>query len=297
MPFPANRRAIIGLITAAVALLLLSTALWWHFIYQSPRHVFESMLTNNLRTSSVTKYEKTVNGSQSAEQYVRLQLASTNAAQWVVTISQPGLKVTTESIGTATAGYVRYVNAHSSQKQVNGKPVDFSPILNVWGKTAPKEQSSLTQLFSQSVLDVGTVPAPPIGNVTPEQQQNITSYMKEQEVFMPDYHTMKRTKFEGREVYVYDVSVKLAPYVKMMQVFSNDIGLHQLDTLNPTDYQAAPPIALTMMVDASSHQLKQIAYPKSGFTETYGDYGLVTPIKLPTKTIPVSELQSRLQKL
>jgi hypothetical protein len=169
--------------------------------------------------------------------------------------------------------------------------------LNIWGKAAPKEQSSLTQLFSQSILDVGTVPAPPIGNVTPEQQQNITSYIKDQSIFTPDYRTMKRKTFEGRAVYVYDVSVRLAPYVKMMQVFSNNIGLHELDALNPTDYQAAQPIKLTMTVDAVSHQLKQIAYPKSGFSETYSDYGLTTPITLPTKTIPASELQSRLQKL
>ncbi|MEO6513136.1 MAG: hypothetical protein ABIR37_00460 [Candidatus Saccharimonadales bacterium] len=297
MPITANQKTVLLTVVGGVALLVLAVFLWWNFIHQGPHRVFESMLTNNLRTSSVTKYEKTSNGSQTAQQYVRLQLGGTNAAQWLVSISQPGLNVTTESIGTPTTGYVRYVNATSGKKDANGKAVDFSSILNIWGKAAPKEQSSLTQLFSQSILDIGTVPAPPIGNVTPEQQENITTFMSQQGVFTPNYQTMQRKMLDGREVYVYDVSVKLAPYVRMMQVFASNIGLKDLQSLDPTQYQSAQPIKLTMSVDASSHQLKQITYAQSGFTETYSDYGLSTPIAVPGKTIPASELQSRLQKL
>lgn len=297
MPVTASRKMMLFTVLGGIGLLILAVFLWWNLVYQSPQRVFESMLTNNLRTSSVTKYEKTVNGSQTAEQYVRLQLGGTNASQWLVSISQPGLKVTTEGIGTPTTGYVRYVNASSSKKDMSGKTADFSSILNVWGKAEPKEQSSLTQLFSQSILDIGTVPAPPIGNVTPEQQQNITAYIKQLSVFTPNYQTMQRKMLGGREVYVYDVSVKLAPYVRMMQVFANNIGLHDLESLDPTQYQSAQPIKLKMSVDATSHQLRQIAFAQSGFTETYSDYGLTTPISIPAKTIPASELQSRLQKL
>lgn len=297
MPFTARPRTILSIVLAGLLLLVLATVLWWHFIYQSPRHVFEGMLQNNLRVSSVTKYEKTTSGGQSAEQYVRLQLSGTNAAQWLVTIKQPGLKVTTESIGTPTAGYVRYVSASSSKKNANGKTTDFSPVLNIWGKADAKDKSSLTQLFSQSVLDIGTVPAPPIGNVSPEQQQNILQFMQSQGIFAPNYQTMKRTTIDGRKIYVYEVSIKLEPYVKMMQVFANNIGLHELDSLDPTQYQSAQPIQITMNVDAASHQLQQISYPRSGFSETYSDYGLTTPITIPSKTIPASELQAKLQKL
>jgi hypothetical protein len=297
MPVTATRKTILTYTLAGAALLLLAAFLWWNFVYQSPHRVFESMLVNNLRTSSVTKYEKTTGGNQTAEQYVRLQLGGTTASRWLVSISQPGLKVTTESIGTPTTGYVRYVAASSSQKKADGAPVDLSPILDIWGKAAPKEQSSLTQLFSQSVLDIGTVPAPPIGNVTPEQQENITAFIKQQGVFTPDYKSMQRKALAGREVYVYKVSVKLAPYVRMMQVFANNIGLKDLESLDPTQYQSAAPIAIEMSVDPTSHQLKQIAYAGSGFTETYSDYGLTSPITIPTKTIPATELQTRLQKL
>lgn len=287
------------LLTSAAGLVfvVVIALLWWNFIYQSPRRVFESMLTNNLRTSSVTKYEKTVSGNQKAEQYVRLQLGSTNASQWLVSISQPGLNVTTESIGTPTTGYVRYIKASSTKKDASGKQADFSSILNVWGQAAPKEQSSLTQLFSQSLLDIGTVPAPPIANLSAEQQENITAYIKEQNVFVPDYKNVKRATIDGREVYQYNVTVKLAPYVRMMQVFANNVGLKDLDSLDPTQYQSAQPIKITMSVDVNSHQLKQIGYAGSGFTETYSDYGLSAPITIPTKTISATELQARLQKL
>lgn len=297
MPITASKKTILLTFAGGLGLLIAAALLWWNVVYQSPRHVFDGMLLNNLRTSSVTKYEKTVSSGQTSEQYVRLQLSGTNAAQWVVSIKQPGLNVTTESIGTPSTGYVRYIAASSSKKDATGKTPDFSPILNIWGEADSQDQSSLRQLFTQSILDIGTVPAPPIGNVTPEQQQNILRYIHEQQVFAANYGSVKSSTLDGRAVYVYDVSIKLAPYVRMMQVFSNNIGLHELDSLDATSYQSAQPIKLKMSVDKASHQLRQIAYTQSGFTETYSDYGLSTPITIPSKTIPASELQAKLQKL
>lgn len=299
MPFAATRRNILIAILCGVGLLVLAFLVWWNFIYQSPRRVFEGMLENNLQVSSVTKHEYLSDTSQTVDKYIRLQLGSVNASQNVQTTSlkQQATAVTTESVGTPTQEYVRYVKLTSNQKQANGRPIDFRNVLNVWGKVDATNQATPPVQFSQSLLDVGTVPAPPIGNVTPEQKENITQFIRDQSVFMPDYATMQRTTFEGRRAYVYDVSVKLAPYVRMMQAFASDIGLHELDSLDPTSYQSAPPIKITLTVDTASHHLRQIAYKQSGFTETYSDYGLSAPITIPTKTIPASELQARLQKL
>jgi hypothetical protein len=293
-----NRRSL-TLIFSGVSIVLLVVAglVWWNFVYQSPSRVFEGMLQNNLQTSSVTKHQISTTNGQSAEQYLRLQLGGTNASQWLVTLKQAGSNVTTESIGTPSAGYIRYVHLATSQTQTNGKPYNFSSILGVWGKTDVKSGGPQAQLFSQSLLDVGTAPIPPIGNLSPDNQQNVLQFMHDQAIFTPDYSTMQRTTLDGRRVYVYSVSVKLAPYLRMMQAFAHDNGLKDLDNINPSDYQTVPPVTLVFMVDTLSHQLRKVSYEAAKFTESYSDYGLTSSIVIPTKTIPVTELQTRLQKL
>lgn len=300
MPSRLSRRSLTWILSgAAVVLLIVAALIWWNLVWQSPSRVFWGMLASNLQTSSVTKHQQQKGGGQSMTQDARLQLGSTNAADWLVAIKQSGSDVTTESIGTPTTGYIRYVHASTDQKHANGEAYDFSKVLNVWGKAdaADKNSSTLTQLFSQTVLDLGTAPLPPIGNLSPDNSQNIMQFMQDQSIFTPDYKTMKREKQAGRRVYIYTVSVKLEPYVRMMQAFARDSGLHSLDSINPSQYQSAAPVSLVFTVDSQAHQLRQVSYRAANFTESYSDYGLVLPIQVPTHTIPVSELQTRLQKL
>ena len=255
------------------------------------------MLNNNLQTTSVTKHITGSANGQSINQYVRLQLGSTNAAQWLVTLKQTNSDVITESIGTPTEGYVRYVKASTSQKHADGSAYNFSPVINVWAKADAGTASTLKQLFGQTLLDMSTVPTPPIGNVSPAQRENIVQFMRDQTAFTPDYKTMQRKEVDGRKVYVYKVSVKLAPYLRMMQAFARDVGLRDLDSIDPSQYQSSPPVNLVFEVDAAGHQLRAVSYVDQGFTQTYSGYGITTPIQVPTKTISVTELQTRLKKL
>ncbi len=255
------------------------------------------MLANNLQTTGVTKYQQTSGGGQQASQYVRLQLGSTNASQWLVRLKQAGADVTTESIGAPTDGYVRYSHITTSQKHADGKPYDFSSITGVWGKTDTSGGSSLTQLFSQSLLDVGTAPVPPIGNLQPDHRQDVLKFIHDQSIFTPDYSSVKREQLNGRPVYVYTTKVALVPYVRMMQAFARDLGLHSLDNVDASAFQSSQPVTLVLKVDVWSHQLREVSYPEANFTESYSDYGLVDPIQIPTHTIPVNDLQTRLRNL
>ncbi|HET8709652.1 MAG TPA: hypothetical protein VFL85_05250 [Candidatus Saccharimonadales bacterium] len=285
-------------IGSAILIAAIAVFLWWQFVYQNPRHVFDDMLANNLQTTSVTKQQKQGNGSQSVTQTVRLQLGSTNATDWLVTINQANSRVTTESIGTPNAGYVRYLSASTKQKRANGKAYDFSKLLNVWGKADTKDSKNvLNQLFSQTMLDIGTAPLPPLGNLQPDDRQNILDFMQEQSVFNADYNKVTTGTVDGRPVYIYPVTVKLEPYLRMMQAFARDNGMRQLDAIEPSQYRTAPAVKMTFKVDRWSHQLRQVQYDTAKFSQTYTDYGLKLPIQIPRQTIPVTDLQNRLQKL
>ncbi len=285
-----------GTIGVLIALICV-VAGWWVLVWQSPKHAFEDMMANNLAASSVTRQAITGSANQGVEQDVRLQMGSTNAANWIVSAKQTGATVTTESIGTPTSGYIRYVTISTAQKTKDNKPFDFSPVLNVWGKSDGKTDTSLDDLFSQTLLDISSAPIPPIGNLPGAERENILAYNRGEKVFTPDYTKVKRERVNGRSVYTYSVAVKLGAYVRMMQAFAHDLGLTSLDTIDPSQYSTVPPITISMSVDRMSHQLVRVAYANSGFTQDYSSWGLLTPVTIPRATMTTTELQARIQAL
>jgi hypothetical protein len=292
-----RRQLTVLIYCASIVLLLVAALIWWKFVWTTPRKVFNDMLANNLRTTSVTKYQESNTTGQKASQYVRFTLGSNNASNWLVQLKQANSEVTTESIGTPTTGYVRYTHVATQQKKSDNKAYNFDNVVNVWGKADAANADQLKLLFSQSLLDVGTAPVPPIGNLTTEHRDNVLQFIHDQGIFMPDYTSVRREVLDGRPVYVYQTQVKLVPYVRMMQAFARDLGLHTLDDINPSQFQSAAPVNLVLKIDTRSHQLREVSYPALNFTEKYSAYGLTTPIEIPTKTIPVSELQNRLKNL
>lgn len=272
------------------------TLLWWQIIWQNPHRVFEDMLVNNLEAPSVTKHASVHSSAQSVDQYIKVQMGATNAADWLVQATQGNAMVATENIGTPTAGYIRYTHI-STGTAAGGLSPRLNGILNVWGKGDGKTDTSLGQLFSDSVLDISIAPLPPIGNLTSAQRGDILTFMRNNRVFNPSYGKVKRETVRGHHVYTYQVAVPLGAYVAMMQQFAHDLGLTNLDTVDPSQYASAAPVTLTLSVDRTSHELVQAAYAQSGFTQEYSGWGITSPIQLPAKTISTTELQQRIQAL
>jgi hypothetical protein len=281
-----------------IALLIVFIGLvWWNVAWQNPRRVFEDMLANNLATRSVTKHASANGNGQGVDQYVRLEMGGTNAADWLVTANHVSSSVTTESLGTPTSAYIRYTHIETQQKSKSGKPYDFRSVLNVWGKGDGKADPSLGQLFDQSLLDIASAPLPPIANLPASEQHTVLGYMRDEHIFTPSYNNVKRETVNGRGVYTYQVSVSLGAYVRLMQAFAHDLGLNILDTIDPSQYSTVPPVVLSVSVDRASHQLVKVSYPGSGFSQSYADWGLALPIAIPHTSISTTELQKRIQSI
>lgn len=286
-----------GAAIAAVIVLVGGSLAWWLYIWQNPHRVFEDMLATALSTTSVTKVVRASSGSQRLEQYARLEMGTTNAADWLVTAAQSDSSVTSESIGTPATGFIRYTQIATGQKQAGNKPYDFSTVLNVWGEADGQTDPSLGHLFSQTLLDISNAPLPPIGNLPEPKRQELLDYMHAQQIFSPSYSGVKRVNVDRHAVYNYQVSVKLGAYVRMMQAFAHDLGISDLDTLDPSQYSTLPPVTMTLSVDRASHQLIAASYPASGFSQQYTDWGLSTPIAIPHADLTTTDLQRRIQAL
>ncbi|HVS58829.1 MAG TPA: hypothetical protein VHD60_03800 [Candidatus Saccharimonadales bacterium] len=279
------------------ALFIFSGWLWWAKVYQSPQTVFWGAIANNLATTSVTKHTVQQTNGSTIDQYGELILGEKPQSHWLTTIRQANAHVVTESIGTPAEGFVRYTNIQTTQRNKQGKPLDFSHVLNVWGKATPKDNSSLTGLFDQTLIDISTTPTLPIGNLAATQRATLVDYMKKNNVFTTTYTDVQYQTVNGQEAYVYSVKVALEPYLKMMQQFARDEGVNVLNALDPTHYQNAEPVTIDLAISPSSHQVLRLAYTAQGFQEDYSAYNVHTDQPLPAHTIPVAELQSRIQTL
>ena len=285
------RRSITAIAVVLVAAVIL---VWWFAVWQDPHRVFDDMLSANLQTTSVTRTVTAGNQSQGVDQTVRLEMGSTQASDWLVLARQNGAVVSTESIGTPMAGYIRYTQIAPA---TTNKQFDASHVTDVWARADGKTDANLSALFSQTLFDITSAPTPPIGNLPDDQRDNILSYMRNEKVFKPDYGKVKPEQIGGRNVYTYSVSVPLAAYARMLQAFAHDLGMNDLDNLDPEQYASLAPVTVEMSVDRVSHQLVKLSYGTSGYVQTYGDWGLLAPITVPAHTITTSELQARLQVL
>lgn len=283
-------------VVCGVIILLTGIWLWWHNVFTDPNKVFWKMLNNNLATVSVTKHVVEDGEGQKIDQYSQLKFGSQNAARNLVTITQTteGSKseVKSESIGTLSNDYSRYIQIKSSEKSSTGQPYDFSKVTGVWGKSADGADSSQTVYFRQAALNSVV----PFGWLNPGARASLVDQMQTKQVYKISDKTEKKQE-NGKPVYVYTVDINAQAYIAMLQEYVKKAGLNVGDTLDPTAYEGIAPIRAEFTVDPYSRQLKKIHYDASNRDEEFMSYGLSEPIAIPGQTIPIEELQNKLQTI
>lgn len=278
---------------AVVLAVLLLTAgfFWWTKVFNSPENVFWGMIENSLATSSVTRRVNQLSPGGSVDTYSRLQTGATNASHSLEITKQGQTTVTKETIGTPDADYARYVGIDTDQMSVSGEPVDFSSVLGVWGKST-EEQSSEAQYFNQAIL--GTVP---FASLSSTDRREIVDFMRQNGVYTVAYNEVQKSHEDGRKIYAYKVKISPVAYFRMLQLFADKLGLPEVPALEPSQYEGVAELETEFMVGKNSRQLLAIRYLGSGQEETYSSYGLSVPIQTPQNTIPLTELQTRIQNL
>ncbi len=284
------------LVGTGLLLFAVSGFFGWSRVYQDPERVFRGMLSNSLSTGSVTRQVTQAAQGNSLEQYIRLSLGAPNRSRIISTIGQGtgegASRVTTESIGTPEEDYTRYTAIDTDQTTAEGQKLDFSNILDVWGKSGGSDdgQGASARYLNEALLGVV-----PFGALSAGERQALLELMQEQNVFATDYDLVTRASKDRRKVYVYKVTVEPKTYVTMLQKFTKALGVKPIDGLDQQSYEGVPPLEIELTVDVLSRQLTRVNYLGNGRQESYSGHGLQRAIVLPDQTIPLAELQSRLQ--
>jgi len=297
-----HRQRLSALITGVILIVLLA-AVWWGVVYINPSNVFWGTVEQSLATPSVVIESNEVNGQNSAKEFVHMDLGSANKVESLTVLRQGSAQVKAEIIGTRDADYTRYLEITPAASKDAKKP-DTSKIVNIWAKSSDARQSSTQAsghvLFAQTVLGiglpVGSVPLP-IGNVSQSQRNDLVNAIRGENVYQPSFNTVKKSIKNGRILYTFTVQIQLIPYVRMMQLFAKDVGLHELDQVDPNSYQAAKPLSIKLTIDAISRQLVQVNAGPTGYNQSYAAYGLPLQANVPASYINIDELQKRLAAL
>ncbi len=280
---------------ASLIILALAVAGWWHYIYSTPTNTFNRMLATMLSTQSVVKQVKQASDvtGQRLDQNTRLVSTPVQAVNGTSVLNQGGDTITTEIIGTPQHDYVRYIDIKTDQKSVSGGNFDFSSVLGVWGKSeSTTDQVQSTQFYSQNLFGVI-----PVANLPVAQRNQLLNQIRDDKVYSVDYGATEVGRRDSRPTYTYPVSVNPVAYVRMLKTFAGMLGQKQLEQVDPEQYSSAAPLKFELVVDTWSGQLVEIRYTEQARTEIYKSYGVKADVRQPKDTIPISELQNRLQQL
>ncbi len=279
----------------ALGVLIFAISIWVYCtqVYLKPQNVFWGMVDANLTTPGFYKKDVQANTDTTLTQETQVSLANVNVAQTRTTVSQKQgkaeNKVVTEMIGTTNTDYVRYADIKTSGPENKA----FSSIVGVWGKTEyGKDDTVSGKTFISSLLNTF-----PIGSISASQRKSLIELMKQKKAFTVNYENVKHEVVSGRNVMTYQVTFHPEGYAFVLQQFAKDIGIGTIPGFSPEAYKASPPSTIAVSVEPFSRQLVGITYPDQGREETYGSYGLVEDVALPSKSISSTQLQQRIQSL
>lgn len=285
------------LVGSGLVLLLVAGALWWCKLSVTPERVFWGMIGQSFQTTGVTMSSISEQGEATVEQHLQYSLGDQNRALASTTLRQGGAVVTTQTLGTLGADYTRYAQIQTERTGSDGGPLDLSKVLNVWAKTEQPAGSS--QILSQTILGLsvplGSIPVP-IGSLDPEQRQKLIDQIKNESVYEVSFKDAKREKQNGRLYYTYEVKIQTIPYVHLVKEFAKGIGLHDLDQVEPNDYQGEP-LTVQIKVDARAKQIVEVYVPTVDSRQRFSSYDISVSLGVPSGSVPAEELQRRLNEL
>jgi hypothetical protein len=285
------------LLIAAAAVLMMFCAgwLWWSQVRQDPNRVFWDMLSANLSTRGFTRSVIQQGNGLSVAQYTQLSFTQHPTAHALTIFKQNGNTLATEEISDRNSDFVRYQQIHVPSK-IAGKSVNTSAVLGKWARLGTGQSVGVQQLtsglYQQSLLDVL-----PMGNLSVADRNRLLTLMRERAIFSYDSKAVKQVKIDGRQVYVYTVSIKPEAYVTLMQQFEPLVGAKAYAALKASSVTHAKPISIVLSVDARSHTLSQLYEVSAGRTQRYQGFGITDTMQMPHATISTTELTRRLSQL
>jgi hypothetical protein len=270
----------------AITVLVASVLFFWYWYnnsYLNPERTFWSMINHNLQTSYVTRTSSQTAGQQSLQQVTDIQFVPNLMSRSTVTIenTETKEKVTTETIGTPNADFLRYTVLQTENGQ------NYSSVIGKWAVQKGTEQRE-PQILSDSLT--GSILF--FGNLNKSQREQLIKELQQTKAFKERTFIGETTK-NSRKVFSYDVTVDLAAYAKVYKNYLKMIGQPQLAE-NIGNQQPGSTFKIKLDVNASSRRPASLIADAPNQKETFSNFGPYKPLQTPDTKLTVTELQQLL---
>ncbi len=263
-------------------------------MYSSPERVFWRAVDNSLQVRSVSRQVARNVDAQEPDQFLRLQTAPHAGVAGLNKYYQSGDRdvptLVTEVIGVPESDYIRVLELESN---VPGQEdPDISSFQGKWASTSTGAAGGQGQLYGQLVFGII-----PLGNLTSDQRSELMKMILEKKIYNVKFDETQSIKDEGRPAYGYNVSIKTDEYIRLLQRYAEMVGIEQLKGIDASQYADAPNLEFQVVADRVSSQI--IATKQQGTQAMrFHSYGMLRePLTIPSETIPLQELQEKLQAL
>lgn len=271
----------------AIALLVGACLLFWFWYNQSylkPANVFWGTIGNNLNANFVTRTNVRSADSQKLTQVTDVMYNPALVARNTVTLenSETKEKVVTETIGTTTTDYLRYVEIKSNKTQA------MPAAIGVWAKNQAAEGQQpqiLPDALPGSVLM--------FGNLNAQQKNEILSQLKSTNAFQK-YDLIAKKTVDGRKIYSFAVTLNLEKY---SPIYANYLKMLGQDKLAEQIGQQQPGATYEFILDVNAGSRVPSALTVGGVngdTERFTNVGSAPKIVTPDAKLTITELQDKL---
>lgn len=271
----------------AITLIIAGCLLFWFWYNQSylkATNVFWGTIGNNLSVEYVTRTSSKTEGAQKLTQVNDLQFSPVLLARSTVKLenTETNEKVITETIGTTTTDYLRYVEIKSN----NSTKADKSAI----GQWAKREagQGEQPQILADSLL--GSVLM--FGNLSSIQQDQLISQLKSTNAFTK-YDLISKKNENGRLIYTYDVSIDLDAYSKIYANYLIMLGQDKL-AAQIGQQQSGSKYDFVLQINAGSRVPTKLGVAGNDDSELFTNVGSGPRFVAPQATLTIAELQAKL---
>jgi len=283
-------------LAVASVLLLASAYLSYTRLYLTPERRFWMAINNSLSTPSVVKATETGGTGNKTTEATRFIYGAQAAQNKLNSVSfktaTSESNVTTETITTPKTQYVRYVNIFSTEKKEGGGAYNFESVIGRWAKQdVGNEASALDNQRLTYIQPLVTLV--PFGNLTADARNELLAYMKSNGAYNVDFTNVQYQMENGKKYATYPVKVMTKKYVTALQKFFTAAGFGDFPPLDASGYPENARVNATFRIDMKSGTVAGISF--NGQTENYLNNGVANELKMPTATLSLDELQSRLQ--
>lgn len=271
---------------------------WYQYVHKSAYGVFWDTIDNNLNIFGVTRHiEQDANGAK-FNQKLQMSLGAENIARGLTTITQPAenggtTTVVTETLGTPTSNYARYLDVSVQAADKAAAQPDISSIKNQWSR----EVLITGAQQNQSVFAEGLFSSIPFAYLSQPQRQELVQFMKDNDVYTVDYRGARVVNRAGKQAYEYSVIVNIKGYIETLKKIDEMMGLKQLASVDPAAYDGSEPAQLAVVSSIDGRQLLEVTYTGTTRVEKYSSYGAHLNIDLPRTDLLRSELEKKIQSI